>query len=116
MIRFWPTRGKILCEIISNEFTSPGGIVFVKTLKEKPSRGKVIAAGGPIVNTCDKCEDRKVCRVRICWKKNKELSAPCRKGDMVYFKPVYNRAISENVKTKEKYIFIDFMDVIGVAK
>jgi len=109
-LNYFPTRGHIFCEILSSETISSGGIILAKTLKERPFKGKVISVGAPTINTCRKCEDKGVCHSKVCYKKNKELKAPCKQGDIVYFKSVWGRTI------KDKYIFLNFMDVIGVTK
>ena len=43
-----PARGKIYCEVLSEEMYSKSGLIkLARTVKEIPRRGKVITVGKP---------------------------------------------------------------------
>ena len=91
-----PTRGKIMVEILREEEISPAGIIFVKTLKEIPHYGLVIAVGIPAL-------DKRGREIRVC----------CRPDDKVFFKKQYLTFAEIDGK---KVVFLKNEDVLGIER
>jgi len=89
-----PARGKIYCEVLSEDTYSKSGLIkLARTVKEIPRRGKVITVGKPEKD-----------------KKGKVI-APCAEvGDIVHFKKSFGVHWE---KDGAKYVFLRNDEITG---
>ncbi len=122
-----PTRGKILCEILSGTTKTPGGLFIAKSLKEIPHRAKVLKVGGPVRRTCRNCDifgcnsnemqkKWKWYKYRLsCAKRGKPMYPCCEVGDTVHFKERYGKPWRPE-KDEEEFIFLMNQEIIAIQR
>lgn len=95
-INLKPTPGYVLVEPTEAVKQTSSGIVLPESHEDKPSKGKVLAVGGP-----EKCQGKDDCK----------CEAPCKAGDLV----VYKKWGGNEYKVNDKeYLFIKFEDILAV--
>lgn len=88
-----PTAGYLLIEPLEKEVKTASGIYLPDNAGEKPQKGKVLAAGGSLLQDGQKIE------------------APAKVGDVVLYKKWGGNEVK--VEGKE-YLFVKFEDVLAV--
>lgn len=91
-----PTRGKLLCELLSDITELPSGLVLARTVKEKRHRAKVLSVGAPGLD-----------------RKGKLVSIMARPGDIVHFKQGFGTPLTYEGK---KLVFLRNDEVLAVEE
>jgi chaperonin GroES len=88
-----PTAGYLLIEPLEKEVKTASGIYLPENAGEKPQKGKVLAAGGSLLQD------------------GKKVASPAKVGDTV----IYKKWGGNEVKIEGKeYLFVKFEDVLAI--
>ena len=94
-MKFRPLHDRVLIEVLDSEEKTAGGIIIPDTAKEKPQKGKVVAAGEGRVN-----DD------------GKTISLSVKNGDEVIYSKYAGTEYSEGGK---EYLIVRESDILAIV-
>ena len=94
-MKFRPLHDRVLIEVLDSEEKTAGGIIIPDTAKEKPQKGKVVAAGAGRIN-----DD------------GKTIALTVKNGDEVIYSKYAGTEYSENGK---EYLIVRESDILAIV-
>ena len=113
MTKITPLAGRCLIEPLEEDEVTSSGLALPEKAKEKPSKGKVVAIGSPIIHYES---GGKIERIGVYSKDGGlityfEEQSPVKKDDLV----VYHKWAGQDIKDGQKeYKLVQFKDIMGV--
>ena len=94
-MKFRPLHDRVLIKVLDSDEKTAGGIIIPDTAKEKPQKGKVIAAGAGRIN-----DD------------GKTIALTVKNGDEVIYSKYAGTEYSENGK---EYLIVRESDILAIV-